>query len=84
MQYFAGEGRIGTRAFEGGIQISAEQYSEALSTLMSGGHVFVHNGAMVLTYKPENKDGFYPPVWQDGNWHFEPVPEPETEVEEND
>jgi len=82
--YYAAENKLSTSPIEGGVQITAAQYSEALNTLMSGGHVFVHNGSVVLTYKPENKDGFYPPVWRDGDWYFEPEPEPIEEVEEHD
>lgn len=84
--YYAADNRLSTSPIEGGVQVTAAQYSEALNTLMSGGHVFIHNGAMVLTYKPENKEGFHPPVWQGGDWHFEPLPEPELEEkgEKND
>jgi hypothetical protein len=81
---YAAENKIRTSAFAGGIEITKQQYSEALSTLMAGGYVFIHEGQMVLTFKPEQQEGHKPPVWQDGAWYHEPLPEPEPEPEESE
>jgi hypothetical protein len=82
---YAIDNQISQAPIEGGVQISSKQYADALATLTSGGHVFVYEGQMILTYKPETQEGCFPPVWKDGDWYHEPRPEPEElEEEENE
>ena len=74
---YAIDNKVSTAPITGGVQITQEQYTQAISTLTSGGYVFIHEGQMVLTFKPETQDGYLPPVWQDGEWYHEKRPEPE-------
>ena len=78
---YAIDNKISQAPIEGAIQISDEQYSEALATLTSGGYVFIYEGQIILTYKPEQQEGCLPPVWKDGEWYHEPRPEPEIDPE---
>ena len=66
MQYFAGEGRIATSPFDGGIEISPEQYSTALQGVLEGKRVSVEGGVFSVDFPPEP----------------EPEPEPELTPEE--
>ena len=72
---YAIDGQISKRPIEGGVEISDEKYNEARSHALSGGLIKTHNGAVVLTSKPEQKEGHKDPVWQDGGWHHEPLPD---------
>jgi hypothetical protein len=79
---YAANDKISKSSIAGGISIADTQYKEALATLSQGGHVFIHEGQMILTFKPEQQAGHKAPVWQNGAWYHEPLPEPEPEVEE--
>jgi len=45
---YAAEGLISTDPIEGGIEITDEQYAEAINALISGQLVKVENGQMVI------------------------------------
>lgn len=63
MSYYAAEGQISRSPIEGGIEISAEQYQEALDGMMAGKIVTINGGFAVIDPPP-------PPP--------EPEPEPPT------
>lgn len=48
MSYFAAEGRISQEPIEGGVEISAEQYQEALDGMLAGRHVTINGGFAVI------------------------------------
>jgi len=73
---YADDDRISKGIIEGGIKISETEYNEARNHALSGGMIKVHDGKMVLTRKPEKKEGHENPSWQNGVWHHEPLPEP--------
>ncbi len=79
---YAAEGQISKRPIDEGVEISDEKYDEARSHALSGGLIKAHNGTVVLTIKPEKKEGHKEPVWQDGDWYHEPEPE-ETQTEKD-
>lgn len=47
--FYAGENRISTEPFEDSIEISEEQYQEALSGLLEGKRIAISNGFEVIT-----------------------------------
>ena len=53
MMYYAAENKLSTSPIEGGIQISAEEYSAALSGLLEGKRVSVEDGQLVVAFPPE-------------------------------
>ena len=86
---YAKDNQISKAPIDGGITITDQQYKDAFKHMRSrnehghGGIIKVHDGELVLTYKPETQAGHKPPVWQDGEWLHEPLPEP-VEVVESD
>jgi hypothetical protein len=78
---YAIEGKISKSPIEGGVPISDEQYAEAKqATKQAGVLIKVHNGKMIITSKPERQDGHKDPVWKNGEWYHEPIPEVEEAV----
>ena len=79
---YAKDGQISKSPIDGGVPISDEQYVEAKqATKQHGTLIKIHDGQMIITSKPERLDGHKDPVWQDGEWYHEPLPE-EPEVTE--
>jgi hypothetical protein len=74
---YAADDKISKQVFENSIEITDLEYVEArthLLTKVNGkfGLVKVFNNQLILTYKPDSKEGFLEPVWQNGVWYFEP------------
>ena len=91
---YATDNKISKAEIDGGITITDQQYKDAFKHMRSrnehghGGLIKVvmtseTEGELVLTYKPETQAGHKPPVWQDGDWLHEPLPEPVEVVESN-
>jgi hypothetical protein len=79
---YAKEGQISKSPIDGGVPITAEQYSEAKqATKQAGTLIKIHNGQMIITSNPERMEGHKDPVWQDGEWYHEPLPEEPEEPE---
>jgi hypothetical protein len=53
-------------------------YTSAREKLINGGTVFWHNDELIITDKAQKKAGHKEPVWQNGEWYHEPLPEPES------
>lgn len=79
---YAADDRISKAPLAGGVEISEQEYSQARDHLLSGKLVRVHAGQMFLTEKPEKLPDHEEPVWQDGEWHHEPIAEPEKTPEQ--
>ena len=73
---YASTNRVSHKEHEGSLPISDEQYTAAREKLISGGTVFWHNNELVITDKAQKKAGHKDPVWVDGEWYHEPLPEP--------
>ena len=80
---YAIDGQISKRPIDGGVEISDGEYDEARNHAFSGGLIKVHNDNLILTSKPEKKEGHKDPVWDEvnGDWYHEPLPEEEKEEE---
>jgi hypothetical protein len=74
---YATDDRVSQTIMEGAVEITAEQYAQAVQHIRSGGRVKLANGSMVLTQTPEQQDGHLPPVWENGAWVHPPLPTPE-------
>jgi hypothetical protein len=80
---YAIEGKISKSPIDDGIEISDEQYAEAKqATKQAGVLIKIHNKQMVITSTPDTREGHKDPVWQNGEWYHEPLPEPEVTEEE--
>lgn len=83
MKHYAADGKLAQKELDGGIEISEQEYQDALKHITTeGGLLKVHGKKMILTRAPERKEGHKDPVWQDGDWYHEPMPEPEPEEAE--
>lgn len=79
---YAADDRISKAKIEGGVEISDQEYNQGRDHLLSGGLIRVHAGQMFLTEKPEKLPNHEEPIWQDGDWHHEPIEEEEKTIEE--
>ena len=74
---YASSAALSTSPVEGGIEITELDYLNAIQHLSNGGLIFIEQGALILAIKPEQKPGHHPPERINGEWHHEPLPEPE-------
>ena len=82
---YAANDRITQKHFDGGIEITDEQYAEACAWVHKQPKdaprhlVRVHGETMYLTQRPNKQEGCKAPVWGAGEWVHEPLPEPTEE-----
>jgi hypothetical protein len=69
---YASNGKISSAPIEGGIEISPEQYRQALAAMLEGKEVSIEDGQMVLRDPPKPKEPEPEPTPEP-----EPAPEPE-------
>lgn len=76
---FAANDKISKAPVEGGVEISEQEYKQALEHLLSGKLVKVDADQMFLTEKPEHRPDHEEPTWQNGEWFHKPIEqEPQT------
>jgi hypothetical protein len=54
---YAAEGQISTDPIDGGIEITDEQYAEAINAVISGKVIKIENGQMVIADPPPPDNG---------------------------
>lgn len=54
---YAIDGRISQDAIEGGVEITDEQYQDAIQTMIDGGKVTIVDGALILTAAGDPSEG---------------------------
>jgi hypothetical protein len=59
---YAAEGQISTDPIDGGIEITDEQYAEAINAVISGKVIKIENGQMVIADPPPNDGGETDPI----------------------
>lgn len=75
MKHYAADGKLSQKELEGGIEISEQEYQDALKHLATPGNTIrIQGKKLIKTAKPERKAGHKDPVWQDGEWHHEKIP----------
>lgn len=79
---YAADDRISKANLEGGVEISDQEYNQAREHLLSGGLIRVHASQMFLTETPEKLPDHEEPIWQNGEWHHEPIQEEQKTIED--